>query len=175
MKKIMRKRKSIFALLLCVIMFFNSIVFDTGNTSYAATTLNLKLILNKNGSITSTWSQVSGDVKYTLLLVDDTANTCYANQTDLTATTYTSIANLPENEIYSVAISAYNNENVSIVSELGKIEIPNGFYDNTAYEVPQNGDTSSTSTSDMVSLSSVSGETSNGVRDCFKFCVNRKN
>ena len=78
--------------------------------------LNLVLTLNKNGSITASWSAITNVVRYTAYMSQIGEDHSIYNEKNLLTTSYTSPANLEPNHQYRVIVVAYtdgSSENVS--------------------------------------------------------------
>ncbi len=121
--------------------------------------LNLKLTLNQNGSITASWSPVSGTVRYEAYMYPVNEHYAIFNETNLTSTSYTSQGNLTANRQYQVIVTAYG-QNVTLASDGAKILIPSDFYNNKPLDVPQNVRATADISSVTVSFSAVARATS---------------
>ena len=119
--------------------------------------LNLKLTLNKDGSVTANWSQVSGVARYHAYMYPVGKDYCIYNETKLTATSYRSRAGLEANKQYCVVVVAYNSSSVAVDSEAVKILIKSDFY---KISVPQNVKATATPSTVKVSFDKVSSATS---------------
>ncbi|MDL2300869.1 DUF6531 domain-containing protein, partial [Lachnospiraceae bacterium OttesenSCG-928-D06] len=122
--------------------------------------LNLKLNLNDNGSITSSWTPIEGAVRYHLYMHTPGYTYMYFNEANLTTTSYTSMANLTDNLQYQVTLAAYNSSNICIDSEGGKVLILLGFYDDKPLGIPDNIKASSTTNSVNIRFAKVNRATS---------------
>lgn len=111
--------------------------------------LNLKLTLNDNGSITASWSPITGAAKYTAFMQPVGKSYMIYNETNLRTTSYTSRANLEDNTQYKVVVTAYDSKSMKIVSAGAQQLIKSGFYrDKQPLGVPQNV----TAVSDVISV-----------------------
>ncbi|MCM1056093.1 MAG: fibronectin type III domain-containing protein [Firmicutes bacterium] len=116
--------------------------------------LNVKLTLNSNGSITANWSAVSNATRYTAIMYPVGNSYAIYNETNLHTTSYTSRANLSENQQYSVTVTAIRSSGGN-VSEAAKVLIPLDFYDNQPISAPQNVRAVADTTSVTVSFDAV--------------------
>ncbi len=99
---------------------------------------NLKATVNKDGSITSTWSQVPGTVSYSLYIhIPPNEGYVYQkNGISTTTTSNTSSAGLKDGTTYEVVLYMIYSD--SKVSETVRVSIPSGFYDNVPLDIPGN-------------------------------------
>lgn len=117
--------------------------------------LNLKLILNSNGSITANWSRISNAARYhAYMRIPGQDHTIY-NETNLTATTYTSQPDLKANEKYKVVVVAYTSSGASITSDGAEVLILSDFYDHLPLGIPANINATASATSVAVSFDKV--------------------
>lgn len=100
--------------------------------------LNLQLTLNKAGSITASWSKITGAVRYHAYMYIVGASYSIYNETNLVTTSYTSVDELEANKQYKVIVAAYNSSGMTIVSESKIILIGADFYNDTPLPIPQN-------------------------------------
>lgn len=122
--------------------------------------LNLNLTLNNNGSITATWSPITGAVRYSAMMVPLGQRVAIYNETNLRTTSYTSRANLVDNTQYDVTLTAYNSSNMVITSAGKRMLIKSGFYrDKQPLAVPQNVKAISSVVSVTVSFDKVANAT----------------
>jgi hypothetical protein len=124
----MNATKRILTLCLSILMFLSTFLNCTDwNAVYAASIFDLELTSNENGSITANWSKMPQDVYYSLSLIDasGTQDYIYAYEPSLHETTYTTIANLPDGEKYTVALSAHNRYNQSVIATVRESVIMN--------------------------------------------------
>lgn len=102
--------------------------------------LNLKLILNDNGSITAFWSAIAGAARYTAYMYTASGKrVAIYNETNLRTTSYTSRANLEDNTMYKVVVVAYDSRSMQLASAGAQQLIKSGFYrEKQPLAVPQN-------------------------------------
>lgn len=102
--------------------------------------LNLAATLNKNGSITTTWSRVSGGVRYQLGIHTPGNDFMWYNEQNLPGTSFTTDPSLGSGKWYWIQLYVYTgtDHKVWTYSEVVKIFIPYDFYDNVPMTVPQN-------------------------------------
>lgn len=120
--------------------------------------LNLKLTLNKNGSVTASWSPIAGAIKYTAYMYPLGATYMIYNKTNLTSTSYTSQANLADNTQYDVVVYAYG-DGSTLASDKKRILIPLGHYEDRTLSVPENVRATATANSVSVSFDKVQNAT----------------
>ena len=112
--------------------------------------LHLSSTLNRDGSITSSWSAVPGAVRYHAYMLIVGEDHAVYNEKNLTVTSYTTKSGLEANKRYKVTVVAYGSHS-SLDSEAVTTLIPIGFYDTEPLAVPQNvkavADTSSVTVS----------------------------
>ena len=99
--------------------------------------LNMKLTLNKNGSITASWSPITGAVRYHIYMFPVGKSYTIYNAKNITATSFTSISNLDANQQYSVVLAAYDSSKL-LADDGAKILIPYDFYKTLPLTAPQN-------------------------------------
>lgn len=116
--------------------------------------LNLKLTLNKNGSITANWSPITGAVRYHVHMVPVGKSYMIYNEKNITATSYTSRSNLDANQQYQVVLVAYSSSK-TLADASAKVLIPIDFYRNLPLTVPQNVKATADTVSVTVSFDAV--------------------
>ncbi len=99
--------------------------------------LNLRVTLNSNGSVTSSWSSVSNLLWYEVTMYWKGKKVAIFHKEKYYGTSYTSPADLEANEMYRVVVTAYKSSGAN-VSDGKEILIPSDFYKNTPLSVPQN-------------------------------------
>lgn len=114
--------------------------------------LNLKLTLNRNGSITANWSKITGVKRYAAFIYPVGKSYAVLNETKLTTTTCTSRANLEANQQYQVIVTAYGDYKV-LASDGKKILIKSDFY---KIDTPKNVKATAAVTTVTVSFDKVS-------------------
>lgn len=123
--------------------------------------LNLKLKLNDNGSITATWSPITGATRYhAYMYKSESGSEKYIvyNEKNLHTTSYTSKAGLEANRSYKVVLVAYTSKGT--VSDGGSVLILSDFYINKTLAVPQNIKAIPAVTSVTISFDRVTGASS---------------
>ncbi len=99
--------------------------------------LNLKLTLNQNGSVTASWSKITGAIRYEAYMYPIGESYAIYNEKNLVTTSYTSEAGLKANKQYKVVVAAYSSSQM-IVSDGGQVLISSDFYNNIPLDVPKN-------------------------------------
>ena len=120
--------------------------------------LHLSSTLNRDGSITSSWSAVPGAVRYHAYMLIVGEDHAVYNEKNLTVTSYTTKSGLEANKRYKVTVVAYGSHS-SLDSEAVTTLIPIGFYDTEPLAVPQNVKAVADTSSVTVSYSAVSRAT----------------
>ena len=121
--------------------------------------LNLKLKLNDNGSITATWSPITGATRYHAYMYKSGSEKYIVyNEKNLHTTSYTSKAGLEANRSYEVVLVAYTSKGT--VSDGGKVLILSDFYINKTLAVPRNIKAVPAVTSVTISFDKVTGASS---------------
>lgn len=98
-------------------------------------TINLKLSLNSNGSITANWTAISGAERYQVFVGEVGKSYLLEREDYCYSTTYTTKPNFAAGKQYKVQVLIVN---VINAGDLQKILIPYDFYDNQPLDVPQN-------------------------------------
>lgn len=121
--------------------------------------LKLVLTLNKNGSITASWAKIADAVRYEAFMYPIGETYAIYNEKNITATSYTSKAELPAKKQYKVTVTAYSSSKL-LGSAAAQVLIPSDFYNNTPLEVPKNVRASADTTSVTVNFDQVNRATS---------------
>ena len=99
--------------------------------------ISVKATLNDDGSVTATWSAVSGAERYRATMYPSKHDYAVYIEQNLTSTSYTSKPNLPANDLYEIIVAAYRN-GIVVASSSAKVLIPSDFYRSRPVAVPQN-------------------------------------
>ena len=125
--------------------------------------LNVKLTLNDNGSITASWSPITGAARYhAYMYMSGSEKYMIYNEQNLRTTSYTSKAGLEANQFYNVVVVAYTSKGT--VSDGGRVLILSDFYANKTPAVPQNIKAVPAVTSVTISFDKVAGASSYDIK-----------
>lgn len=118
------------------------------------TPFNLKITLNKTGSITIRWDRIPDAERYHGYMSPVGESYSIYNETNLTATSFTTKENLPANKQYKFFVAAYG-KGKYLDSDGGTVLLPSDFYNTTPLEIPGNVRAKATTISVLVSFESV--------------------
>ena len=76
--------------------------------------LNLRVTLNSNGSVTSSWSSVSNLLWYEVTMYWKGKKVAIFHKEKYYGTSYTSPADLEANEMYRVVVTAYKSSGANV-------------------------------------------------------------
>lgn len=106
--------------------------------------LNFQYTVNKNGSMTATWSHVPGAVRYRLFCRHKVEFYTFFYEEYLVDNSYTSVPGIPAGNNYIIAIIALNSEGNSVASFIKYFYVPGDFYKDIPLDVPANVNATST-------------------------------